>query len=81
VQLFKRFCDPPFENLPLLFDKQLEDTFASYRRFRHIVHHGYGFQLKWEIMKPGIEQLENIFKPFSTKVMKYLDTEFQRKRQ
>jgi hypothetical protein len=55
IELFKRFCDPPGRPLPLLFDKALSEDLAPYRKFRHVVHHGYGFQLDWDRMKEGIE--------------------------
>ena len=51
VELFKRFCDPHVKPLPLLFDKALSEDLAPFRKFRHVVHHGYGFQLDWDRMK------------------------------
>lgn len=33
--LFNRFSDPPFENLPLLFDDSIKDDFIALRKFRH----------------------------------------------
>ena len=72
LKLFKMFCQPQHKNLPLLFDKSLENDFASYRRFRHIVHHGYGFQLKWEIMKEGISKIDYVFNLFCEKLERFL---------
>ena len=72
MELFKRFCDPPFENLPLIFNKELEEIYNPYRRFRHIVHHGYGFQLKWIMMKEGIEQLDYAFEKFSERINEFI---------
>ena len=37
VELFKRFCKPPSEPLPLLFDRTLSEELAPYRKFRHVV--------------------------------------------
>jgi hypothetical protein len=56
VELFKRFCLPAYKDLPVLFDKTLALQMATYRKFRHVVFHGYGFQLDWDRMKEGIEQ-------------------------
>ena len=75
VELFKKFCEPPFKNLPLVFDGKLEDEFGNYRRFRHIVYHGYGFQLKWEMMKFGVEQIGTVFEQFSKRVSEFIDEE------
>jgi hypothetical protein len=72
VELFKRFCKPPLEPLPLLFDKALSEDLAPYRKFRHVVHHGYGFQLDWDRMKEGIERSHAIFARFKTSIDNYI---------
>jgi hypothetical protein len=43
IELFNRFCDPPSFSLPLLFDNKFKPEIASFRKFRHIVFHGYSF--------------------------------------
>ena len=68
VKLFRRFCKPPLEPLPLLFDKALSEDLAPYRKFRHVVHHGYGFQLDWDRMQEGIERSHEIFARFKTSI-------------
>lgn len=40
VDLFKRFCVPPFTPLPALLDEPLATAMASFRKFRHVVYHG-----------------------------------------
>ena len=72
VDLFNMFCDPPMSPLPLLFDEKLKSKLAPFRKFRHVVHHGYGFQLEWERMLPGILIVEEIFKKFKEVVSEYL---------
>jgi len=47
IDLFKRFCTPSYKPLPVLFDESLALAMAPFRKFRHVVHHGYGFQLEW----------------------------------
>ncbi len=74
VELFKRFCAPSHSPLPVLFDESLESAMAPFRKFRHVVYHGYGFQLDWNRMKEGIENIEDIFLRFKTKVTAYLQT-------
>lgn len=73
ITLFRSFCDPPEEKLPLLFSRQLDDKLSSFRKFRHVVHHGYGFKLEWEILKPGIDGINEIFNEFKTVVQKVLE--------
>lgn len=72
INLFRSFCDPPEGKLPLLFSKQLDDKLSSFRKFRHVVHHGYGFKLDWVILKPGIDGINDIFKEFKKVVGKVL---------
>lgn len=72
LKLFKMFCMPQQEKLPLLFDETLEKEFSSYRRFRHIVHHGYGFQLQWELMREGISKIEEVFNLFRKNLDRFL---------
>lgn len=74
VELFKRFCKPPSEPLPLLFDRTLSEELAPYRKFRHVVHHGYGFQLDWDRMKEGIERSQTIFVCFKTSIENFMKT-------
>ncbi len=74
IELFKRFCEPPYGSLPVLFDELLAARMAPFRKFRHVVHHGYGFQLEWERMKEGIENIEEIFQQFKTKLLNYMGT-------
>jgi hypothetical protein len=42
-ELFRRFCPAGHTMLPQLFDEALERQLGAFRRFRHVVHHGYGF--------------------------------------
>ena len=60
IEIFKRFCNPPLSNLPLLFDYSLAADLAPFRKFRHVVHHGYGFQLEWERMQDGLQAVEDV---------------------
>jgi hypothetical protein len=70
--LFKRFCEPSYRSLPLLFDESLAVDMASFRKFRHVVYHGYGFHLDWERMKGGIVSIETVYHRFRTRLLVYL---------
>lgn len=74
VELFKRYCEPSYKPLPVLFDKSLSLAMASFRKFRHVVYHGYGFQLDWERMKEGIENIKDVFNRFKIMLFDYLQT-------
>ena len=74
VELFRRFCEPPFPSLPVLLDESLSSDLAPYRKFRHVVHHGYGFQLDWERMAEGIEQVNGIYKRLKKRIGDYLES-------
>lgn len=74
IELFKRFCKPSYRDLPVLFDESLALSLAPYRKFRHVVFHGYGFQLDWERMREGIENIEALYEHFKKKLMEYLQT-------
>lgn len=72
IDLFKRFCEPSYDPLPVLFDKYLASEMSPYRKFRHIVYHGYGFQLDWSRMQEGMENADNVFLKFKSSLSNYL---------
>lgn len=72
VDLFKRFCDPPYKLLPVLFDESLALAMAPYRKFRHIVFHSYVFQVDWNRMQEGLADIEGVYSQFKAKLNKYL---------
>ena len=72
IELFKRFCSPPYASLPLLFDDDLASALAPFRKFRHVIYHGYGFQLDWVRMKEGTSVIESIFLQIRSKLFDYL---------
>jgi len=74
IELFKRFCSPPYKNLPVLFDEDLALLMASYRKFRHVFYHGYSFRLEWDRLKEGIEKIEDVFTQFRTRLFNYIRT-------
>lgn len=71
MDLFKRFCIPSYRSLPELFDEFLASGLSPYRRFRHVFHHSYSFELEWERMKEGIERAPHLFVRFKETVLKY----------
>jgi len=49
-------------------------TLAPYRKFRHVFHHGYGFQLDWDRLTEGIEKSQSVFHRFKTSIEDYFKT-------
>lgn len=74
IELFKRFCLPSFFPFPVLFDESLASAISPYRKFRHIVHHGYGFQIDWTRMKEGVENADSVFHRFEKQLLDYLNS-------
>lgn len=74
LDLFNRFCLPGYEILPVLFDKNLASALSPFRKFRHVVHHGYGFQIEWEMMIEGLVNLEAVFRDVTVALETYLDS-------
>ncbi|MBU0701594.1 hypothetical protein KKE26_09960 [bacterium] len=73
TEIVKGISDPPLKGLPLLIDNTLFIALAPFRKFRHVVYHGYGFQLEWARMLPGIEQISTIFLMFKERVERLMD--------
>ncbi len=73
LDLFRRFCSPAHELMPLLFEAQLAMELSPFRKFRHVVHHGYGFQVEWERIIAGIESVEGVFAAFRVSVNRFVD--------
>jgi hypothetical protein len=74
IDLFKRFCEPSLAPLPLLFSKEQEDAWGKYRRFRHVVHHGYAFRLEWDFMLQGVLQCRALFDDLQDRIKSHLQT-------
>ena len=75
LDLFKRFCPPGQPPLPTLFDEVLARQIGPFRRFRHVVHHGYGFQIEWDRMREGLEQIEQVLAAFRGQVESHLKSD------
>ena len=72
--LFKRFGPPGHPPLPRLFDVALARQLGPFRRFRHVVHHGYGFQIEWDRMREGVEHVAQVLAAFHHRVEAHLKT-------
>ncbi|HIJ97226.1 MAG TPA: hypothetical protein HPP94_16120 [Desulfuromonadales bacterium] len=74
IETFKRFCNPGFPPLPLLFDDTLSADLSPFRKFRHVVYHGYGFQIDWERMRDGLDVLDGVNTRLKLVLLNYLSS-------
>lgn len=72
IELLQRFCLPKQPSLPVLFDDELASEAASFRKFRHVFFHGYGFYMDWDRMRYGVATVEQVLEKFKTKLYEYL---------
>ena len=72
VELFEWYCEPPHARLPVLFDDRTAVQMGGYRRFRHVVHHGYELDLAWERMREGVQQSPTVYEAFRGRIEQYL---------
>lgn len=68
VELFNRFCEPGFQGLPIIFGVEQKRSFAEYRGFRHVMHHGYSLQLDWERMVEGVKKVNAAYTWFRARL-------------
>lgn len=66
--LFLMYCEGGNPLLPILFDGQLESDMNAFRKFRHVVFHGYSFSLDWDTMVSGVERIDTTFETFCSKL-------------
>ena len=65
TELFNRFCEPSFERLPVVFNDEQKGTMAVFRRFRHVIRHGYVMRLEWDRMVKELENLDTAYAAMS----------------
>lgn len=74
IELFHRFCEPGHPPLPIFFDADQRQVFAAYRRFRHVVHHGYVLQLDWHRMAEGVKGVAAVYAGFKSAIGGWIET-------
>lgn len=72
--LFQEFKPPVSEPLPVLLPDELAERMKPFRGFRHVVRHGYTFDLEWERMRVGMEEARPVFDHFRERVDSFLTT-------
>ena len=69
-RLFQLFCETGTASLPVLIDNTLHEPLGMFRGFRHIVHHGYVFQLRWSRMAEGVQSADQVYEAFKQNLRK-----------
>lgn len=72
ADLADMFTEPATPPLPSLFDERLARELAPFRRFRHVVHHGYGIRIQWRDMLPGVRTAADMYSRFLVRLGSYL---------
>jgi hypothetical protein len=73
VELFEQFCAPGTSSFPVFFEDRWVERTDSFRRFRHVTHHGYAHDLQWERMRAGLREARPVFDHFRDQVEAFLD--------
>ncbi len=69
-ELFLMFCANGHNELPVLFEGTLVSDMTAFRKFRHVVFHGYSFTLDWEIIAAGAARIDTIYNNFKRALQK-----------
>lgn len=72
IEIFRRFCGAGYPPFPVLFDESLAADLAPFRKFRHVVYYGYGFQFDWSRMKDGLSVVEGVYLRFTAAITEYI---------
>jgi len=58
---------------PAVISENLYENLKEYLKFRHLFRHIYGFELKWERIKPLVLSMPDVFDNFKKDIGKFLD--------
>ena len=73
VELFEQFCAPADSSLPVFFQDRWIERTDSFRRFRHVSHHGYALDLEWNRLREGLREARSVFDHFRDRVEQFLE--------
>jgi len=71
--LFKSFCPPENRRCPSCSTRRWPVNLGHSGVFRHVVHHGYGFQIEWDRMSKGVEQVGPVLAAIRQRVEAHLE--------
>jgi hypothetical protein len=64
-------CSGQLENI-VRIDDDLYTLLNNYRRIRHVVRNAYGFEIQWDLLYPGIENVSSMVQKFEMVIRNYL---------
>jgi hypothetical protein len=70
--LLRRFSEPSDVGLPVFFSAELLSELGAFRKLRHVVYHGDGFQMEWSGPVPGIRRPPAVLREFRSSIESYL---------
>jgi hypothetical protein len=75
VDLFNMFTQKKESqsDLPVLFPENIREGFVIIRRFRHFAHHGYAFNLDWELLLLGMKSVGFLYSEFRENIESYME--------
>jgi uncharacterized protein YutE (UPF0331/DUF86 family) len=56
-----------------IINTDLYNALSNYLSFRHFFIHAYSFTLRWEELKPLVDDLKNVLKSFKSEIYRYVD--------
>jgi hypothetical protein len=73
-ELMKRFSDPPYMNLPVIFNEELSNDLVNFRKFRHYVIHGYSFNIEWPRLRNNLANIQEVFIKFKNSLELFMQS-------
>jgi hypothetical protein len=73
VELFARFLKPMPSGKPAVFDESISRLMRPYRKFRHVVMHGYSIMLDWKRMQDMVRSARRALTRVDKAIRRYLD--------
>jgi hypothetical protein len=59
--LISNFSNDSNIEFPIKLSNDLIEKISNYRRFRHYFFHGYSHNLNWDILKSGVEDINDVY--------------------
>lgn len=56
-----------------IISTDLYNALSNYLSFRHFFIHAYSFTLRWEELKPLVDDLKKVLKSFKSEIYRYID--------
>ncbi|RLE09569.1 hypothetical protein DRJ04_09805, partial [Candidatus Aerophobetes bacterium] len=73
IELLSQMAKPSADIRPPVITENLFEKLKEYLKFRHLFRNIYGFELKWERIKPLVLSMSEVFDDFKKNIGKFLD--------